>query len=49
MAIFDQENQNLISSCKFFSILGHQTLDPDLGSGSGIRPQLEKMLDPDPH
>jgi len=30
-----------ISSCKFFSILGHQTLDP----------QLEKMLDPDldPH
>jgi hypothetical protein len=24
----------------FFSILGHQTLDPD--------PQLEKMLDPDP-
>ncbi len=25
----------------FFSILGHQTLDPDL--------QLEKMLDPDPY
>ena len=25
----------------FFSILDHQTLDPD--------PQLEKMLDPDPH
>ena len=38
----------------FFSILGHQTLDPDLGSGCGIRiwnpdPQLEKMLDPDPY
>ncbi len=38
----------------FFSILGHQTLDPDPGSGSGIRirnpdPQLEKMLDPDPY
>ncbi len=27
----------------FFSILGHQTLDPDPD------PQLEKMLDPDPH
>jgi hypothetical protein len=24
-----------------FSILGHQTMDPD--------PQIEKMLDPDPH
>jgi hypothetical protein len=36
----------------FSSILGHQTLDPDPGSGSGSRnpdPQLEKMLDPDPH
>ncbi len=34
----------------FFSILGHQTLDPD--PGSGIRNpdrQFEKMLDPDPH
>jgi hypothetical protein len=41
MAIFDQENKNEISSCNFFSILGHQTLDPD--------PQLEKMLDPDPY
>jgi hypothetical protein len=32
-----------ISSLKFFSILGHQTRirNPD--------PQLEKMLDPDPH
>jgi hypothetical protein len=54
MAIFDQENKNLIFSCKFFSILGHQILDPDPGSGSGIRIrnpdlQLEKMLDPDPH
>jgi hypothetical protein len=43
-----------ISSYKFFSILGHQTLDPDPESGSGIRirnpdPQLEKMLDPDPY
>jgi hypothetical protein len=26
-----------ISSCKFFSSLGHQTLDPDPGSGSAIR------------
>jgi hypothetical protein len=26
-----------ISSYKFFSILGHQTLDPDPGSGSAIR------------
>jgi hypothetical protein len=34
IAIFDQESKNLISSCKFFSILGHQTLDPD--------PELEK-------
>ncbi len=38
----------------FFSILGHQTLDPDPESGSAIRirnpdPQLEKMLDPDPY
>jgi hypothetical protein len=50
MAIFDQENKNLIFSCKFFSILGHQILDPD--PGSGIRNpdlQLEKMLDPDPY
>jgi hypothetical protein len=34
----------------FFSILDHQTLGPD--PGSGIRnpdPQLEKMLDPDPY
>jgi hypothetical protein len=37
MATSDQENKNLISSCKFFSILGHQTLDPDPGSGSAIR------------
>jgi hypothetical protein len=29
----------------FSSILGHQTLDPDLESGSAIR----KMLDPDPY
>jgi hypothetical protein len=35
MASFDKENKNLISSCKFFSILGHQTLDPE--SGSAIR------------
>jgi hypothetical protein len=28
-----------------FSILGHQTLDPDPGSGFAIR----KMLDPDPY
>ncbi len=26
-----------ISSCKFFSIVGHQTLDPDPESGSAIR------------
>jgi hypothetical protein len=38
MAIFDEENKNLISSCKFFQILGQQTLD-----GSGIR-----IRDPDP-
>jgi hypothetical protein len=37
MAIFDQENKNYISTCKFFSILGHQTLDPDPGSGPAIR------------
>ena len=41
-------------SCKLFSIIGHQTLDPDPGSESGIRirnpdPQLEKMQDPDQH
>ena len=41
LQFFIKENKNLISSCKFFSILGRQTLDPD--------PQLEKMLDPDPH
>jgi hypothetical protein len=35
MAIFDQKNKNQISSCKFFSILGHLTLDPDPGSESG--------------
>ncbi len=35
MAIFDQENKNFISGCKFFSILDHQTLDPD--------PELEKI------
>jgi hypothetical protein len=29
--------KKLISSSKFFSFLGHQTLDPDPGSGSGIR------------
>jgi hypothetical protein len=29
--------KNLLSSCKFFSILGHQTLDPDPESGSAIR------------
>ncbi len=32
----DQEN-NLISSCKFFPILAHETLDPDPESGSAIR------------
>ncbi len=29
--------KNKISSCKSFSIVGHQTLDPDPGSGSAIR------------
>jgi hypothetical protein len=43
MAIFDQENKNLISSCNFYPILGHQTLFPDPD------PQLEKMLAPDPY
>ncbi len=33
----DQENKNFISSCKFFSILAHETLDPDPESGSAIR------------
>ncbi len=33
----DQANKNLISSCKFFSILAHDTLDPDPESGSAIR------------
>jgi hypothetical protein len=37
MATFDEENKNLIFSCKFFSVLGHQTLDPDPESGSAIR------------
>jgi hypothetical protein len=32
----------------FFSILGHQTLDTDPGSGIWIR-NFEKMLDPDPY
>jgi hypothetical protein len=31
------------SSCKLFSIFGHQTLDPDPD------PHLGKMLDPGPH
>jgi hypothetical protein len=66
---FDQENKNCISSCTFFQVLGHQTLDPDpdqvikpwirirnpdqvIKPWIRIRnpdPQLEKMLDPDPH
>jgi len=29
-------------------MLGHQTLDPDLGSGIQIRDK-KKMLDPDPY
>jgi hypothetical protein len=37
MASFDQEIKNLISSYKFFSILGHLTLDPDPESGYAIR------------
>jgi hypothetical protein len=37
IAIFYQENKNQISSCKFCSILDHQTLDPDPESGSAIR------------
>ncbi len=42
--------ENKFPAIIFFSILGHQTLDLDPGSGSGIRnPQLEKMLDPDPY
>jgi hypothetical protein len=35
LPFFDQENKNKISNCKFFSILGHQTLEPE--SGSAIR------------
>jgi len=35
--MFDQVDRNLISSYKFFSILGHQTLNPDPESGSAIR------------
>jgi hypothetical protein len=37
MAIFDQEIKNKISSCKFFPILGHQTLNPDPEYVSAIR------------
>ncbi len=33
----DKENKNLMSSCKFFSILAHETLDPDPESGFAIR------------
>jgi hypothetical protein len=44
----------IFPAINFFSILGHQTLDPGSWSGSGIRiwnpdQQLEKMLDPDPY
>jgi hypothetical protein len=37
MAIFDQENKIKFPAVNFFSSLGHQTLDPDPGSGSAIR------------
>ncbi len=37
MTTFDQENRNSISSYNFFKSLGHQTLDPDPGSGIRIR------------
>jgi hypothetical protein len=40
MAIFEKIKIRF-PAVNFFSILGHQTLDPD--------PQLEKMLDPDPY
>jgi hypothetical protein len=33
-----------MSSCKFFSILDHQTLDPDPGSGSAIRKNAGSAL-----
>ncbi len=33
----------------FFSILAHQTLDPDSDPDPNPDPQLEKMLDPDPY
>ena len=31
------KSKNKIFSCKFFSVLGHQSLDPDPGSRSAIR------------
>jgi hypothetical protein len=37
--------ENKFPVINFFSILGHQTLDPDPNPD----PQLEKMLDPDLH
>jgi hypothetical protein len=38
IAIFNFKKIKIkISSCEFSSILGHQTLDPDPGSGSAIR------------
>jgi hypothetical protein len=33
----------------FFSILGHQTLDPDPESGSAIRKNADPDPYPDPH
>jgi hypothetical protein len=37
MAIFDQENKNKFPAINFFSILAHQTLDPDPESRSAVR------------
>jgi hypothetical protein len=51
MAIFDQNNTKKFSSCKFFLIIDHKTLDPELDPDLNMEPdsQLEKMLDQDPH
>jgi hypothetical protein len=35
----------MFSSCKFFSILGHQTLDPDPESGFAIRKNAGSVSD----
>ncbi len=47
IAILDQKNLKGFTAVKFFPIFGHQTLDSELDPDP--YPQLEKMLDTDPH